>query len=159
MSCIQHMLATFDNAGSIEVKSRGCADNKKPSLPSILPGVSLVLRYLTKGFQAAEEYLAEERAKGVVDPEAAEVLAYLRGVHEVKRTSDEQAAARLVEMHDLALEHVPTHFLKSKEVGARKCAAQSMFPTVHRIRREWMPQRCRGIWCPGGLPVPYSFVL
>lgn len=100
-----------------------------------------MLRYLTKGFQAAEEYLAEEQAKGVVDPEAAEVLAYLRGVHEVKRTSDEQAAARLVEMHDLALEHVPTHFLKSKEVGAGRCSARNALPTVRRIWRESKPRR------------------
>lgn len=108
-------------------------------------GVSLVLRYLTKGFQAAEEYLAEERAKGVVDPEAAEVLAYLRGVHEVKRTSDEQTAARLVEMHDLALEHVPTHFLKSKEMWV------CLVPRLPlRLLLEQLPRLARGGLLRGG---------
>ncbi|XP_029829834.2 60 kDa SS-A/Ro ribonucleoprotein [Ixodes scapularis] len=108
-------------------------------------GVSLVLRYLTKGFQAAEEYLAEERAKGVVNPEAAEVLAYLRGVHEVKRTSDEQTAARLVEMHDLALEHVPTHFLKSKEMWV------CLVPRLPlRLLLEQLPRLARGGLLRGG---------
>ncbi|CAN7993200.1 unnamed protein product [Ixodes hexagonus] len=102
-------------------------------------GVSLVLRYLTKGFQAAEEYLAEEQGKGVVDPEAVEVLAYLRGVHEVKRTTDEQAAARLVEMHDLALEHIPTHFLKSKEMWV------CLVPRLPlRLLLEQLPRLARG---------------
>lgn len=79
-------------------------------------GVSAVLRYLTKGIKAAESYLAEHQSQGPVDPEAQEVVAYLRAVHEVKRSTDEQAAARLVEVHDLAIEHIPTHFLKSKEI-------------------------------------------
>ncbi|CAN8019785.1 unnamed protein product [Ixodes persulcatus] len=115
--------------------------------PAANLGVSLVLRYLTKGFQAAEEYLAEEQAKGVVDPEAAEVLAYLRGVHEVKRTSDEQAAARLVEMHDLALEHVPTHFLKSKEMWV------CLVPRLPlRLLLEQLPRLARGGPAAGGLP-------
>lgn len=76
-------------------------------------GVSLVLKYLAKGFQAAQEQFLEKCNN---DPECREVLEYLRGVHEVKHSTDEQSVARLIEIHDLAIEHIPTHFFKFKEI-------------------------------------------
>ncbi|XP_064457645.1 RNA-binding protein Ro60-like [Ornithodoros turicata] len=81
--------------------------------PDSSAGIVLVLKYLAKGFQAAQDHFMQKCSN---DLECREVLEYLRGVHEVKHSTDEQSVARLIEIHDLALEHIPTHFLKSKEI-------------------------------------------
>ncbi|XP_050027151.1 RNA-binding protein Ro60 [Dermacentor andersoni] len=85
--------------------------------PQHKPGVAVLLRYLTHGLPAAAKLVEEKEAEGgSVAEEAREVLAYLQAVHEVRHTKDEQVAARLMEEHQLTLEHVPSHLLRSKEV-------------------------------------------
>lgn len=91
-------------------------------------GVALVLCYLSRGLPAAtkmlealEEKEGEEGKPSQDRAEAEEVMAYLRAVHEVRHTQDEQVAARLLEEHQLALQHVPSHLLRSKEVCAAGC--------------------------------------
>jgi hypothetical protein len=49
-------------------------------------------------------------------PEAQQVIAYLQTIEDFKHCDDEHHAARLIEMHSLTLDHVPAHFLKSKQV-------------------------------------------
>uniref|UniRef100_A0A1E1XE40 Putative 60 kd ribonucleoprotein ssa/ro n=1 Tax=Amblyomma aureolatum TaxID=187763 RepID=A0A1E1XE40_9ACAR len=86
--------------------------------PAHRPGVAVVLRYLARGLPAAAKMVEEQEAEkgGGAEEEARETLAYLKAVHEVRHTQDEQLAARLVEEHQLALQHVPSHLLRSKEV-------------------------------------------
>jgi hypothetical protein len=80
---------------------------------NVLTGVAAVLKYVTKGLQAAKTYVEEDGATHT--EEARNVIKYLEAVEEVKSSHDEQLVARLVEEHQLVHEHVPTWLMKSKE--------------------------------------------
>ena len=53
-----------------------------------------------------------------------EILGYLEAVETLKQTRDEQQAARLIELHKFAWEHVPTWLLNSKEVREHSTASR-----------------------------------
>ncbi|CAG2054899.1 unnamed protein product [Timema podura] len=72
-------------------------------------GQQAVIKYVVRGLKEAKEQFSER-------PEAQQVLAYLQNVEDFKHCEDEQHAARLLEIHSLSLEHIPSHFIKSKEV-------------------------------------------
>lgn len=74
-------------------------------------GTAVVLGYLTKGIEVA---VTEAERHSITQTN--EIIDFLKAVNEVKHTSDEHVVSRLVEMHDLAIEHIPTPLLKSKEV-------------------------------------------
>ncbi|XP_076316295.1 RNA-binding protein Ro60-like isoform X2 [Tachypleus tridentatus] len=74
--------------------------------------LSAIYKYITHGYEAAEKEFSVED----VSSDVKEILAYLKAVHELKHTTDEQKAVHLIEMHDLSFEHVPTQLLKSEEV-------------------------------------------
>ncbi|KAH7948159.1 hypothetical protein HPB52_018861 [Rhipicephalus sanguineus] len=106
--------------------------------PQHRPGVAVVLRYLARGLPAAAKMVEEKEAEGGSVEEAWEALAYLQAVHEVRHTKDEQVAARLLEEHQLALEHVPSHLLRSKEVWlclVRRLPLDELVAHVPRLSR------------------------
>lgn len=76
----------------------------------IFLGTATVLKYLVKGLEAAEKDYGTE-------PDAVPVLNYLKGVYEVSHCTDPETVARLIEAHDLCLQHIPSKILKTKEVG------------------------------------------
>ena len=78
---------------------------------------------MTKGIKSAKEEFGKETAAD----ETKAVLKYLEAVDKVKHSTDEQEAARLIEEHSLAWEHVPTTLLKSKEVGLKFHVKRLMF--------------------------------
>ncbi|XP_013774966.1 60 kDa SS-A/Ro ribonucleoprotein-like [Limulus polyphemus] len=98
-------------------------------------GLAALYKYITHGYEAAEKEF------GVADasPQVKDVLEYLKAVHELKHTADEQKAARLIEMHDLNFEHIPTPMLKSKEIWLcliHRLPVQvllSQLPRLHRL--------------------------
>ncbi|GIX84745.1 hypothetical protein CEXT_84181 [Caerostris extrusa] len=73
-------------------------------------GNAAVLKYLVKGLEVAQKDCGSE-------PDAVPILDYLKGVYEVCHSTDPENVARLVEVHDLCLEHIPSKLLKSKEVS------------------------------------------
>lgn len=119
--------------------------------PQHRPGVALVLCYLSRGLPAAtkmlealEEKEGEEGKPSLDRAEAEEVMAYLRAVHEVRHTQDEQVAARLLEEHQLALQHVPSHLLRSKEVWLgllRRLPLDQLAEHIPRLARGGMLHR------------------
>lgn len=48
--------------------------------------------------------------------EAEDVIKYIENVEDFKHCEDEIRAGRLLELHNLTLDHVPGHLLKSEEV-------------------------------------------
>lgn len=112
--------------------------------PQHRPGVAVVLRYLARGLPAAAKMVEEKEAEGGSVEEAREALAYLQAVHEVRHTKDEQVAARLLEEHQLALEHVPSHLLRSKEVWlclVRRLPLDELVAHVPRLSRAGLLAR------------------
>lgn len=112
--------------------------------PQHRPGVAVVLRYLARGLPAAAKMVEEKEAEGGSVEEAREALAYLQAVHEVRHTKDEQVAARLLEEHQLALEHVPSHLLRSKEVWlclVRRLPLDELVTHVPRLSRAGLLAR------------------
>ncbi|KAL3214483.1 hypothetical protein MRX96_051472 [Rhipicephalus microplus] len=106
--------------------------------PQHRPGVAVVLRYLARGLPAAAKMVEEKEAEGGSIEEAREALAYLQAVHEVRHTKDEQVAARLLEEHQLAFEHVPSHLLRSREVWlclVRRLPLDELVAHVPRLSR------------------------
>ncbi|XP_076359481.1 RNA-binding protein Ro60-like isoform X2 [Tachypleus tridentatus] len=75
-------------------------------------GLAALYKYVTHGYEAAEKEFGVPDAS----PQVKDLLEYLKAVHELKHTADEQKAARLIEMHELSFEHIPTPLLKSKEM-------------------------------------------
>lgn len=71
--------------------------------------IAAVLKYVVRGLKDAKKEFGDK-------PEAQQVLTYLQTIEDFKHCDDEHIAARLIEMHSLSLEHVPAHFLKSKQV-------------------------------------------
>lgn len=69
-----------------------------------------MLKFATKGYETAEKELSSEAA-------AEPVLKYLKATHELSHAQNAETAARLIEMNDLCLEHIPTKLLKTKEVS------------------------------------------
>ncbi|XP_076315443.1 RNA-binding protein Ro60-like [Tachypleus tridentatus] len=84
----------------------------KLNLCLVFSALSAIYKYITHGYEAAEKEFSVED----VSSDVKEILAYLKAVHELKHTTDEQKAVHLIEMHDLSFEHVPTQLLKSEEV-------------------------------------------
>nr|CAD7413306.1 unnamed protein product [Timema cristinae] len=82
---------------------------KSSHIKSADVGQQAVIKYVVRGLKEAKEQFSER-------PEAQQVLAYLQNVEDFKHCEDEQHAARLLEIHSLSLEHIPSHFIKSKEV-------------------------------------------
>lgn len=76
--------------------------------------VAVVSKYVTKGWEAAQESGTAAEAA-----EVAQVLAFLEAVEKSKRSSDELEVAHLIEEHGLEREHVCAKHLKSPEVGER----------------------------------------
>ncbi|XP_077488713.1 RNA-binding protein Ro60-like isoform X1 [Amblyomma americanum] len=114
--------------------------------PAHRPGVAVVLRYLARGLPAAVKLVEEQEAEkgGGAEEEAREALAYLKAVHDVRHTQDEQLAARLVEEHQLALQHVPSHLLRSKEVWlclVRRLPLAELVAHVPRLSRAGLLSR------------------
>lgn len=73
-------------------------------------GNAAVLKYLVKGLEVADKEYGS-------DPEAAPILNYLKGVYELCHATDPETAARLIEVHNLCLEQIPSKLLKWNEVS------------------------------------------
>ncbi|GBN61262.1 SS-A/Ro ribonucleoprotein [Araneus ventricosus] len=73
-------------------------------------GTAVVLKYLVKGLEVAEKDHGSES-------DAVPILNYLKGVYEVTHSTDPETVARLIEAHDLCLQHIPSKLLKTKEVS------------------------------------------
>ncbi|XP_069697982.1 RNA-binding protein RO60 [Periplaneta americana] len=71
--------------------------------------ISAILRYIIRGLKEMKKEFGEKQ-------EAQQVISYLQTIEDFKHCEDEHNAARLIESHSLSLDHVPAHFLKSKEV-------------------------------------------
>ena len=65
---------------------------------------------VTKGFEKAKKDIETP------SPEVKLLIGYFMAVELVKHTDDGVTAARLIEQHNLKMEHVPTTLLNSKEV-------------------------------------------
>jgi 60 kDa SS-A/Ro ribonucleoprotein len=81
----------------------------------VIPAIAAVLKYVVRGLKDAKKEFGDK-------PEAQQVLTYLQTVEDFKRCDDEHHASRLIEMHSLSLEHIPAHFLKSKQVRKTHCS-------------------------------------
>lgn len=64
---------------------------------------------MTHGIKVAKKDFAD-------NPEANDILSYIQTIEDFKHLTDEQLAARTIEMHHLTLDHVPAHLTKSREV-------------------------------------------
>ncbi|KAK6637050.1 hypothetical protein RUM43_010724 [Polyplax serrata] len=78
-------------------------------LKTVEPDKAAIVKYILFGIKAAKKEFGE-------NSEANEVLNYLQAVEDFKHLTDEQQAARSIEIHHFTLDHVPPHLLKSKEV-------------------------------------------
>ncbi|XP_067144663.1 RNA-binding protein RO60 [Centruroides vittatus] len=94
-----------------------------------------VIKYVVKGIESTQKEFGVDGASSEVQ----EIMTYLKAVHELKHTTDEHVAARLIETHDLSFEHIPTPLLKSKEIWT--CLIQRLplhvllrkLPRLHRL--------------------------
>jgi hypothetical protein len=80
----------------------------------MISAIAAVLKYVVRGLKDTKKEFGDK-------PEAQQVLTYLQTIEDFKHCDDEHHAARLIEMHSLSLEHVPAHFLKSKQVRQTHC--------------------------------------
>lgn len=76
-----------------------------------------VFKYVLFGLKETQKEFGDK-------PEAVEVVNYIQSVEDFKHCEDELQAARLLEIHNLTLDHVPGHMLKSEEVW------NSLIPTM-----------------------------
>ena len=65
---------------------------------------------MTQGFEKAKKSIESPSA------ELKPLIGYFMAVELVKHTDDGVAAARLIEQHNLKMEHIPSTLLNSKEV-------------------------------------------
>lgn len=87
-----------------------------------------VLKYIMAGLEVARNEFGDK-------PDAQPVLNYLQAVEDFKHTKEEDQAARLLEMHDLTLEHIPMHLIKSKEVWAALVPRLPLDVLLRNIKR------------------------
>ncbi|XP_076288394.1 RNA-binding protein RO60 [Lasioglossum baleicum] len=73
------------------------------------PGGEVVLKYIIRGLDEIEKTYGD-------DSRFTEIIRYIKNVEDFKHCVDEVRAAGLLEMHELTLDHVPGHLLKSKEI-------------------------------------------
>ncbi|KAM8930350.1 RNA-binding protein RO60 [Pelodytes ibericus] len=81
-------------------------------LKPINEGITLVMKYISKGWREAEKAYTEKE----LSPATEKVLKYLEATERVKRTMDELEVIHLIEEHRLVREHLLTCHLKSKEI-------------------------------------------
>ncbi|XP_033339010.2 RNA-binding protein Ro60 [Megalopta genalis] len=74
------------------------------------PGGEIVLKYIVRGLDEIE------MQKYAEDTRFTEIIEYIKNVEDFKHCRDDVRAAGLLEMHNLTLDHVPGHLLKSKEI-------------------------------------------
>ena len=79
---------------------------------------------MVKGLEATKKQYGSDCPSA----EVTSVLAYLQAVDTVKHSTDAQLASRLIEQFQLAREHIPTHYINSKEV----CMALFLTPPSPR---------------------------
>ncbi len=72
-----------------------------------------MLKYIAKGKKALEEAFGE-----IEEPNEKQksVMLLLRAVEDAKVSDDQTELMTLIEEHNLVREHIPTKFLKQKEV-------------------------------------------
>ena len=79
---------------------------------SFIAAIAVCLKYVVKGLEATKKQYGSDCPSA----EVTSVLAYLQAVDTVKHSTDAQLASRLIEQFQLAREHIPTHYINSKEV-------------------------------------------
>ncbi|XP_012253968.2 RNA-binding protein RO60-like isoform X1 [Athalia rosae] len=87
-----------------------------------------VLKYILFGLKVAKQEFSDK-------PDAAEVLEYIQKVEDFKHCEDEVVAGRLLEIHNLSLEHVPGHLLKSREVWNSLIPTMSITMLLNNLQR------------------------
>uniref|UniRef100_T1IM51 TROVE domain-containing protein n=1 Tax=Strigamia maritima TaxID=126957 RepID=T1IM51_STRMM len=97
-------------------------------------GSQLIAKYVSKGLDAARKSLTDDNTSMELNG----VVRYLTAVDELKHTKDEQLAARLIENHGFHFEHVPSHFIKSKEVWT---TLVSLVPV--NVLLQYLPKLCQ----------------
>ncbi|KAK3567805.1 hypothetical protein QTP86_026752 [Hemibagrus guttatus] len=104
--------------------------------------VSLVSKYVTKGWKAVQEtYGDQEKTEDVM-----KVFVYLEAVEKTKHSSDELEVAHLIEEHKLEREHLLTKHLKSREAKTHPLGvllAAENYKRGHdkRGKLKWKPNR------------------
>ena len=78
----------------------------------LITAIAVCLKYVVKGLEATKKQYGSDCPSA----EVTSVLAYLQAVDTVKHSTDAQLASRLIEQFQLAREHIPTHYINSKEV-------------------------------------------
>ncbi|XP_046611310.1 60 kDa SS-A/Ro ribonucleoprotein-like [Neodiprion virginianus] len=68
-------------------------------------------------------------------PEAAEVIEYIQKIENFKHCEDQVLAGRLLELHNLTLDHVPGHLLKSEEVWNSLIPTMNITMLLHNLQR------------------------
>lgn len=77
---------------------------------SIFTGHEAVFKYILKGLREMKESYQN-------NPEVEPLIKYAEKIETFKQCQDDVQGARLLEIHELTLDHVPGHFLKSEEVS------------------------------------------
>lgn len=72
--------------------------------------LNFIVKVMTQGFEKAKKSIESPSA------ELKPLIAYFMAVELVKHTDDGVASARLIEQHNLKMEHIPSTLLNSKEV-------------------------------------------
>ncbi|PSN35559.1 hypothetical protein C0J52_12499 [Blattella germanica] len=90
------------------------------------PEIAAIFKYVIHGLEKAKSECTDQRAQ--------QILTYLQNIEDFKHCEDEQHAARLIEIHSLTLEHVPGHFLKSKEVMSLDMKNLSLLQPTYIMR-------------------------
>ncbi|KAL4227931.1 60 kDa SS-A/Ro ribonucleoprotein [Mactra antiquata] len=94
------------------------------------PHMSVLFKFIVKGFveakiMAEETYSNEEKVKGMI--------CYLEGTEKAKRCTDEEEMVRLINIHSLEREHVPTQLLNSKKVWQALIKNLKMEATIRQL--------------------------
>ncbi|XP_046844079.1 60 kDa SS-A/Ro ribonucleoprotein-like [Xenia sp. Carnegie-2017] len=79
----------------------------------------VIMMYVVCGWQKLFEYLFPEDKtvpRRPIGENGSAMLAFFRAVEEVKTLQEEARVVELINQHNLVREHIPTHWLESKEV-------------------------------------------
>ncbi|XP_046844517.1 uncharacterized protein LOC124438427 isoform X2 [Xenia sp. Carnegie-2017] len=91
----------------------------KPEGIDVSDELFVIMKYVVCGWQKLFKYFFPEDKTTPSRPigeNGSKMLVFLRAVEEVKTLQEETRVVELINEHNLVREHIPTHFLNSKEV-------------------------------------------
>ncbi|XP_012280335.1 60 kDa SS-A/Ro ribonucleoprotein [Orussus abietinus] len=102
-----------------------------PAPPKDDIAMRAVLRYIAYGFKDTKSHFQQS----MDNEQLSEVIQYIENIEDFKHCEDEVRAARLIEVHNLTLDHVPGHFLKSEEVWNALIPTMDLTTLLNNLQR------------------------